>query len=165
MTSPENDRQRAYYRSPIGTIEIAGSDTGISGVRFIDGEPSSPSPAVPEALTACAAQLDEYFRGERTEFSLRLLPDGTDFELRVWKELTKLPFGETCSYLDIATAIGNPKAVRAVGGANGRNDISIIIPCHRVIGSNGAATGYAGEIWRKQWLLHHESVIAGKTLF
>src|ERR1041384_2911974 len=116
ITSPENDRQRTYYRSPIGTIEITGSNAGLSGLRWIDGDPPSTLAAVPEALAACATQLGEYFRGERTEFSLPLLPDGSDFELRVWKELTKLPFGEKCSYLDIASAIGNPKAVRAVGG-------------------------------------------------
>ncbi len=165
MTPEGESRQHAYYRSPIGTVEITGSDAGISAVRYIDGDPPVASSAIPETLAACVAQLDEYFHGKRTEFSLRLLPDGTDFELRVWKELMKLPFGTTCSYLDIANALGNPRAVRAVGGANGRNDISIIIPCHRVIGSNGALTGYAGEIWRKQWLLHHESVVAGISLF
>jgi methylated-DNA-[protein]-cysteine S-methyltransferase len=108
------------------------------------------------ALEECLAQIDQYFQGTRQEFSLQLAPEGTDFQQQVWRELSKIPYGQTASYLDIARAIGNEQAVRAVGAANGQNPISIIIPCHRVIGSDGKLTGYGGGLWRKEWLLTHE---------
>jgi methylated-DNA-[protein]-cysteine S-methyltransferase len=105
------------------------------------------------------AQLDEYFEGKRKKFDLLLEPMGTDFQKKVWKHLVKVPFGKTASYLDVAMALGEMKATRAVGSANGRNPIVIIIPCHRVIGSNGSLTGYGGGMWRKEWLLKHEGVL------
>ena len=107
-------------------------------------------------LLACRSQLDEYFGGKRRIFDLKLEPRGTAFQERVWHELLRIPYGETRSYKDIAIDVGNSQAVRAVGMANGRNPISIIIPCHRVIGINGDLVGYGGELWRKQWLLDHE---------
>jgi methylated-DNA-[protein]-cysteine S-methyltransferase len=100
--------------------------------------------------------LDEYFKGKRQNFSLELQLEGTDFQKKVWEQLQKIPYGETASYKDVAVAIGNEKAVRAVGGANGMNNIAIIIPCHRVIGADGNLVGFGGGLWRKVWLLNHE---------
>lgn len=111
---------------------------------------------IPECLQQCVTQLEEYFRRARKEFSISLQLQGTDFEKQVWKTLFDIPYGTTRTYMDIAKAIGNTKAVRAVGLANGKNPIAIIIPCHRVIGSDGRLTGYGGGIWRKKWLLKHE---------
>jgi methylated-DNA-[protein]-cysteine S-methyltransferase len=113
---------------------------------------------------AITAQIDEYFAGERETFDLELAPHGTDFQLRVWEQLEKIPYGETISYSELATALGDPKLVRAVGLANGRNPISIIIPCHRVIGADGSLVGYGGGLERKQWLLEHEAVTSGRRL-
>jgi methylated-DNA-[protein]-cysteine S-methyltransferase len=109
--------------------------------------------------------MDEYFEGSRKEFQLPLAPEGTDFQKRVWSELLNIPYGATCSYLDVARALGDANAIRAVGAANGRNPISIIIPCHRVIGADGSLTGYGGGLWRKEWLLRHEGVRALNELF
>jgi methylated-DNA-[protein]-cysteine S-methyltransferase len=111
-------------------------------------------------LKKCAEQLDEYFLGKRIEFNLPLQQHGTEFQLKVWNELLNIPFGETINYLTLAKRIGNLKSIRAVGTANGRNNISIVVPCHRVIGSDGSLTGYSGGLWRKQWLLEHENKYA-----
>ncbi|MBN1220458.1 MAG: methylated-DNA--[protein]-cysteine S-methyltransferase [Anaerolineae bacterium] len=149
---------KVYYSSEIGWLEIVGTVKGIKSVLFVernaagDVEPVDLPPVMAEAVT----QLDEYFRGERKEFSLKLAPEGTDFQQKVWAQLAKIPYGETASYLNVARAIGDPKAIRAVGAANGQNPIAIIIPCHRVVGSDGKLTGYGGGVWRKEWLLNHE---------
>lgn len=146
---------KAYYHSPIGTIEIVGNEQGISGLEFARarlGRTPPPHPSLKPALR----QIEEYFLGERREFSLKLSLRGTEFQKRVWAELGKIPFGQTCSYGDLAKAIGRTKAARAVGGANHRNPVSIIVPCHRVIGSDGKLVGYGGGLWRKEWLLRHE---------
>jgi len=111
---------------------------------------------IPQCLKDCVRQLDEYFIGKRKEFELELLPQGTPFQMKVWQKLMEIPYGKTASYKDIAEAVDSPKAVRAVGGANNKNKICIIIPCHRVIGSDGSLVGYGGGIWRKEWLLKHE---------
>lgn len=144
----------SYYESPIGLIEITGGISGISSLYFID------KPANRENsnsyLDECVKQLDEYFKGIRKDFNLKLDINGTPFRKMVWNKLMDIPYGKTCSYLDIAKAVGNAKSVRAVGGANHNNKISIIIPCHRVIGSDGSLTGYGGGLWRKEWLLNHE---------
>ena len=113
---------------------------------------------VEKNLGIAATQLEEYLKGKRKKFELKLDVEGTPFQRLVWKELAKIPFGKTLSYKDIAKRIDNPKAVRAVGTANGRNPICIIVPCHRVIGTNGKMTGYSGGIWRKKWLLAHERI-------
>lgn len=144
----------AHYSSPIGTIEVKGTSEGIVSLYFI--EEHSASSNIPNCLKESIQQLDEYFKGIRKEFTLRLIVEGTEFRKKVWDRLLDIPYGETCSYMDIANAIGNKKAVRAVGGANHNNKISIIIPCHRVIGANGSLTGYGGGLWRKKWLLNHE---------
>jgi methylated-DNA-[protein]-cysteine S-methyltransferase len=146
---------KTYYHSEIGLMEIVGTENGIVSVGFVE-EKSMHDSGIQPCLEECIEQIDEYFRGKRREFSLDLQLHGTDFQKRVWSQLMKIPFGETASYKDIAASIGNEKAVRAVGNANGKNRISIIIPCHRVIGSNGKLIGYASGVWRKEWLLLHE---------
>lgn len=145
----------AYYNSPIGFVKITGTEENIIGVDFIDSNPEQESELLP-LLENCIQQLDEYFHYKRQQFDVPVMPQGSSFQKRVWEKLKKIPYGTTCSYLQIARQIGNPRAIRAVGGANGKNPIAIIIPCHRVIGANGKLIGYGGGIWRKEWLLKHE---------
>lgn len=153
---------KAYYSSPIGTLEITGNEDGIISLEFIDEE-IEPSKKIHESIKEVIYQLDEYFSGIRKEFGLKLNPAGTEFQKKVWKELMVIPFGKTSSYLDISLQLGDKNATRAVGNANGKNPIAIIVPCHRVIGNSGKLTGYAGGLWRKEWLLNHEKgVIFGK---
>ena len=148
--------------TPVGWLELAGGETSLEAVYFRETDPGH-SPKIPAHLEMAAKQLLEYFAGNRREFDLPLQAAGTDFQLRVWNVLRSISFGQTRSYLDVALAIQNPKAVRAVGGANGRNPISIIVPCHRVIGADGSMTGFGGKIWRKKWLLEHErGLVYGK---
>lgn len=156
---------KAYYRSPLGVIEIVATERAIKSLYFIEPERRAAA-AVDDspALAECVRQLDEYFAGELSEFELALDPNGTEFQKAVWQQLTTIPFGKTVSYLDIAKGLGNEKAVRAVGAANGQNPISIIIPCHRVIGSDGSLTGYGGGLWRKEWLLKHEGLLREEQL-
>lgn len=148
---------RGYYQSQIDVLEVCGTEKGIVSITFVDkpGEVSELNSCVEE----CLQQLDEYFKGTRKEFTLQVNPQGTEFQNKVWRALLDIPYSETRSYFEIAKAIGNEKSVRAVGSANSRNKIPIILPCHRVIGKNGALTGYAGELWRKEWLLKHEKGI------
>lgn len=146
------------YLSPLGIIEIIGSEQGIHSILFaertqIEHEQAAQTPAL---LVTCSNQLDEYFKGKRMEFSIPFLFEGTMFQQAVWTVLTTIPYGKTASYKDIAIMVGNEKAVRAVGMTNSKNLMTIIVPCHRVIGSNGKLTGYAGGLWRKEWLLAHE---------
>ena len=144
-----------YYESPIGFLEVQTTEGGLRAVSFTLEKNVVEKENIYNQLTI--KQLDEYFKNERTEFDIPLDLAGTDFQLRVWRELSKIPFGKTKSYMDIAKALGDPKAIRAVGTSNGRNKISIIIPCHRVIGSDGSLTGYAGGMERKKWLLDFEN--------
>ena len=146
---------KTHYDSPIGILEISGTDEGITGVHFVEKK-TDPDPAIPLPLKDCCRQLYEYFVGNRTEFSLKIQLEGTNFQKSVWNQLMKIPYGKTVSYKDIASAIDNEKAVRAVGSANGKNDIAIIIPCHRVIAYDGTLGGYGGGLWKKEWLLNHE---------
>ncbi|NRQ44517.1 methylated-DNA--[protein]-cysteine S-methyltransferase [Rheinheimera sp. YQF-2] len=142
-----------FIDSPLGPVQISATDHGISAISFV----TTPRLAVPSALTERAAtQLLAYFAGTLTQFDLPLAAQGTTFQHQVWRELCNVPFGTTCSYGDIARAISNIKAVRAVGAANGRNPVAIVVPCHRVIGANGTLTGYAGGLDKKAWLLKHE---------
>jgi methylated-DNA-[protein]-cysteine S-methyltransferase len=144
----------AYYESPIGLIEIGGTDTAITSLLFVEERRLE---ATSNAVCAEAVrQLSEYFDGKRQDFELPLELTGTEFQRQVWTELTSIPFGQTVSYADLARSIGKPSAVRAVGAANGDNPISIIVPCHRVVGSDGGLTGYGGGLARKEWLLRHE---------
>jgi methylated-DNA-[protein]-cysteine S-methyltransferase len=147
---------RGWLETPIGLLEAVESGGAIVQVGFQDrtdarGEEDHP------LVAECLRQLREYFAGRRREFRLALDPRGTDFQKRVWDELRKIPFGTTTTYTAIARSLGRVSAVRAVGGANGRNPISVIIPCHRVIGAGGGLVGYGGGLWRKKWLLDHEA--------
>jgi len=151
------DLYRTFYQSPIGRLEIEATDAAIVAVRFADDADRPETTTVSAVMQACIRQLDEYFRAERTEFDLPLDFRGTPFQRRVWRALCDIPFGQTVSYAEVARQVENPKAVRAVGHANGQNPIVIIAPCHRVVGSNGKLTGYGGGLWRKKWLLAHES--------
>jgi len=148
----------------MGTAEIVGDNFGVVSISVIDDK-IKPSANIPESLLDCTMQLREYFEGSRTEFTLNLNPKGTDFQKKVWEELLTIPFGTTTSYLKQTMALGNEKAIRAVAAANGKNPIWIIIPCHRVIGTNGSLTGYAGGLWRKKWLLEHENPSGQTSLF
>lgn len=155
------------HPSPVGTLLIAATDIGICGIYFEEHRhfkgkdgwtralPQSPAS---KHLTETARQLDEYFAGKRTEFDVALDLTGTVFQRTVWDELSRIPFGKSVSYAQHAQKLGNPKALRAVGSAIGKNPISIIVPCHRVIGSSGAITGYAGGLERKQFLLTLEGI-------
>ncbi|MEA0552177.1 methylated-DNA--[protein]-cysteine S-methyltransferase [Lysinibacillus irui] len=151
-------KYKVDYKSPIGVIEIEGSDSAIYGINFAERDEiiHIPQQDTPKVLMECAKQLQEYFIGERHDFSFPYVVEGTDFQQAVWQALPTVSYGETASYKDIAVAINNEKAVRAVGSANGKNNISIVVPCHRIIGSNGTLTGYGGGMWRKEWLLQHE---------
>lgn len=147
----------AYIESPIGLVEIGSDGEAIISLYFVD----APRPdAVNHPLAEEAArQVAAYFAGERQVFDLPLKLEGTAFQRRVWNHLTTIPYGRTTTYQEIADALGNPRAVRAVGAANGQNPISIIVPCHRVIGSDGKLVGYGGGLWRKEWLLRHEGAL------
>ncbi len=158
-----NNNLKGYYRSPIGTLEMMGSRDGISCISFVDREVTYGD--IPDCLKECALQLDQYFAGRRTEFSFPLDLQGTEFQKRVWRELQKIPFGKTVSYLEIALAVGTRESIRAVGRANGQNPIVIVVPCHRVIGRDGSLTGYGGGLWRKRWLLDFENPPRQETLF
>lgn len=146
------------YDSPIGVIEIVGTEEAIYSILFSEREELkyTDQKNTPEVLKQCYIQLDQYFKGKRYDFSVPFKIEGTEFQKNVWTALTKIKYAETCSYKDIAISINNEKAIRAVGSANGKNKLSIIIPCHRVIGANGTLTGYAGGLHRKEWLLQHE---------
>lgn len=146
---------RAIYRSQIGPLEVVGNSKGILTITFVEDEFEADR-NLPACMTECLRQLDEYFKGKRQKFSVPLLLDGTEFQKTVWRQLQKISFGETASYGDVARAIGSPRAFRAVGNANNKNNIPIIIPCHRVIGSDGKLVGFGSGIWRKEWLLDHE---------
>lgn len=146
-----------YIDSPLGTLEFKASEKGITQVIF-SGEEKEPVNAN-EITETCKKQLLEYFNGERQVFDIPLDPKGTEFQKLVWLALSKIPYGEVYTYLDIAKMVNKPKGSQAVGGANGRNPITLIVPCHRVIGTNGSLTGYAGGIERKLWLLEHEGVM------
>lgn len=164
-----------YYQSPIGVLEIRSTGSSISDLLFVnswkgakinEAEISFVKPKTP-VIKACVKQLNEYFAGTRMEFTVPVTQVGTGFQQSVWKELSNIPYGRTINYLELSKRIGNVKAIRAVGTANGNNSVSIIIPCHRVIGSNGELVGYGGDLWRKKWLLEHEGKVANgvQTLF
>ncbi|MBE7628797.1 methylated-DNA--[protein]-cysteine S-methyltransferase [Tenacibaculum piscium] len=159
-----SNTQTTYYKTPIGTAKIVGNQNGIQSVSVVDEQINS-STEIPICLQNCVTQLSEYFAGTRTTFDLKLNPQGTDFQQKVWAELLNIPFGKSTTYLQQSKQLGNIKAIRAVASANGKNPISIIIPCHRVIGSDGSLTGYAGGLWRKKWLLEHESDCKQQSLF
>lgn len=160
-----------YYQSPVGLLKISGTDQYISEVKFID-EPHTiamhtANVALPPLAIQTVEQLIEYFHGNRRFFELPVAQEGTPFQQKVWNELMSIPFGKTISYLELSRRLGDPKVIRAAAAANGKNNVAIIVPCHRVIGSNNQLVGYAGGLPRKKWLLQHENKVAHgvQTLF
>jgi methylated-DNA-[protein]-cysteine S-methyltransferase len=152
-----------YCHSPLGLLLIESNGEALIKVHFTvnDIQPAMPfgptAPVADAVLAACVQQLAEYFEGHRTVFELPLAPQGTPFQQKVWHLLLQIPYAKQVSYMDMAKKTGDVKAIRAAASANGKNPVGIIIPCHRVIGSNQSLTGYAGGLWRKNWLLQHEA--------
>lgn len=156
--------ETCIINSPLGFTKIIGDEDGIASVTVLNSEEKA-TDIIPDILEDCVIQLHEYFEGVRKEFDLKLNLDGTDFQKKVWKGLVQIPYGKTISYLNLSKELGDVKAIRAVANANGKNPLWIILPCHRVIGSDGSLTGYAGGLHRKQWLLEHESPYKQQSLF
>lgn len=148
---------QSIYSSPLGLLHIVCSNEGLLSLKFIDGDGHGIQPNENEIVQKCQQQLDEYFGGTRKDFDIPLTQEGTPFQQKVWQLLAHIPFGKTLSYQTLSKQYGDPKAIRAIAAANGKNKIAIIIPCHRVIGTDQSLTGYAGGLWRKQWLLQHEA--------
>ena len=147
---------RALWESPLGMVVMEGDGQALVRLDFAgEGREVFGLGDCP-VLQKCATQLEEYFAGRRKVFDIPIRLEGTPFRLEVWAELLEIGYGSTCSYKDVAQQLGKPTASRAVGGANNKNPISIIVPCHRVIGKDGGLTGYGGGLWRKEWLLDHE---------
>ena len=153
----------AFINSPLGITKIEGDENGIAIISVL--AEGIISKEIPTELQDAVKQLEDYFEGSRQEFTLKLNPQGTDFQKKVWQELLNIPFGKTISYLDLAKKLGDVKSIRAAASANGKNPLWIVIPCHRVIGTDGSLTGYAGGLWRKQWLLEHENPNKQQSLF
>ena len=153
-----------FIKTPLGNAILEGDESGISKFMLTD-DAAEPKSAPPAPLAEAIKQLEEYFAGQRKNFDLKLNPQGTDFQKQIWQLLLKIPYGKTSSYRELSNDYGNPLAIRAVAAANGKNPLWIIIPCHRVIGSDGSLTGYAGGLWRKKWLLEHERQEKQQSLF
>ena len=164
-----SEMHTTYYHSPVGLLKISGTNDYISEITFHDTSQKAEGNKkhIPPMLINCVEQLIQYFNGQRRVFELPLNQTGTPFQQDVWSILTQIPFGKTISYLELARKTGDTKATRAVANANGRNNIAIIVPCHRVIGSDKTLVGYAGGLWRKKWLLELEAKVAHgvQTLF
>jgi methylated-DNA-[protein]-cysteine S-methyltransferase len=162
MDSEKAGKVKAMISTPLGFIEIIAAGGFVKGIYFREVEAKE---SIPESLSDVACQLKRYFRGELKSFDLPVKPEGTDFQMTVWNLLKDIPYGTTTSYSEIAKQLGLRNGARAVGLANGSNPVSIVIPCHRVIGQNGKLTGYAGGLWRKEWLLKMEHSNQGVGLF
>lgn len=150
-----------FYNCELGVVRISATDTHITEIMFVKNvidadDHTSLTPTLP-VLQLCLAQLDDYFEGRLTQFSFAMHQSGTEFQQKVWNELHRIPFGKTISYLELSKKLGNARVIRAAASANGKNSLALVVPCHRVIGSNGSLVGYAGELWRKKWLLNHEA--------
>ena len=154
----------AFLKTPVGSLKIEGNSNGLAAIEFIESDEKTTKEITLE-LEEAFKQLHEYLNGNRTHFELKLTPKGTEFQNRVWDQLINIPFGKTKSYQEIANLLGNPKVIRAAASANGKNPIAIVIPCHRVIGSDGSLTGYAGGLHRKKWLIDHENPLKQQSLF
>ena len=155
--------ETAYIKTPLGITKILGDENGISVISVSDeGEISD---TIPVVLQETVSQLNDYFEGKRTAFTFKMNPSGTEFQRKVWQALLEIPFGKTMSYLELSKKLGDVKAIRAVASANGKNPLWIVVPCHRVIGTDGSLTGYAGGLWRKKWLLEHENPSNQQSLF
>ncbi len=158
-----------YYESPIGLLKIGGTEQYIGELSFVDesDQMEHGEPGITEVMHQCTEELIEYFHGTRKNFTIPVHQEGTDFQKRVWNLLLGIPYGKTISYMDLAKKMGDPKVIRAAASTNGKNKIAIIVPCHRVIGSDRSLTGYSGGMWRKKWLLQQEFKVAHgvQTLF
>lgn len=155
--------QTCFINSPLGITKIEGDENGITIISILSE--GIITKKIPENLQEAVHQLCDYFDGKRTHFTFKLNPKGTEFQQKVWQELTNIPFGKTISYLDLAKKLGDPKVIRAAALANGKNPLWVVVPCHRVIGTDGSLTGYAGGLWRKKWLLEHENPTNQQSLF
>ncbi len=163
-----NEISYTYYKSPVGLLKIAGTEHYISEISFTDSQDSvATAAAYHPILHQCVEELIEYFNGQRRSFDIPVNQKGTEFQTRVWGELLNINYGKTISYMTLAKKLGDPNCIRAAASSNGKNHLCIIVPCHRVIGSNQSLVGYAGGLWRKRWLLTHENKIANgvQTLF
>lgn len=156
--------ETCIIKSPLGFTKIVGDEDGITSIYILDSDEKT-TDIIPEVLEDCAHQLREYFEGKRTQFDLQINLEGSEFQKKVWNQLQTIPYGKTISYLQFSQQLGDVKAIRAVANANGKNPLWIVIPCHRVIGSDGSLTGYAGGLHRKQWLLEHENPYKQQSLF
>ena len=155
--------ETCFISSPLGITKISGDENGVALISVLsEGELST---TIPNQLQEAVLQLQEYFEGKRIEFTFKLNPKGTDFQQKVWQELRNIPFGKTISYLDLSKKLGDVKVIRAAASANGKNPLWIVVPCHRVIGTDGSLTGYAGGLWRKKWLREHENPTTQQSLF
>ena len=154
----------ANLKTPLGTAVISGDENGISSISIFDDEREIPS-IIPDELQEAYQQLQDYFNGKRIDFTFKLNPFGTEFQKKVWLGLLEIPFGKTMSYQELSVKLGDVKAIRAVASANGKNPLWVVVPCHRVIGTDGSLTGYAGGLWRKKWLLDHENPVKQQSLF
>lgn len=161
----KKNMETVYINSPLGITKIIGDENGISVISVSDIGSNEISKTIPDVLKEAVLQLQEYFEGKRTDFDLKLNPKGTEFQQKVWKSLLEIPYGKTVSYMDQTKKLGDVKAIRAVASANGKNPLWIVVPCHRVIGTNGSLTGYAGGLSRKKWLLEHENPSTQQSLF
>jgi methylated-DNA-[protein]-cysteine S-methyltransferase len=152
-----------YIKTPFGIATVIGDEDGVSVIAVSDQ--GIVSVAIPVVLSDAVSQLNEYFEGKRSNFTFKFNPKGTDFQKKVWKGLLDIPYGKTRTYMEQSKILGNSKAIRAVATANGKNPLWIVVPCHRVIGTDGSLTGYAGGLWRKKWLLEHENPTKQQKLF
>ena len=154
----------ANLKTPLGTAVISGDENGISSISIFDDE-REVSSIIPDELQEAYQQLQDYFDGKRMDFTFKINPSGTEFQKKVWLGLLEIPFGKTMSYQELSVKLGDVKAIRAVASANGKNPLWVVVPCHRVIGTDGSLTGYAGGLWRKKWLLEHENPVKQQSLF
>lgn len=159
------ETEKAYLQTPLGIALIEGNTGGVCRISILDETPNDFSLEIPAVLQDAVTELEEYFSGSLKNFTMKINPQGTDFQKRVWQELVNIPFGTTTSYHKLSVTLGDVKAIRAVASANGKNPLWIVVPCHRVIGSDGSLTGYAGGLWRKKWLLEHETPSVQQRLF
>ena len=166
MPIDEIDFSRRIFEAPFGVVTVVGSDLGIRFVMFDNDAHPKPlerlrisETAIHDSVNNAITQLDEYFDGSRRNFDLPLDLQGTEFQVAAWNALAEIPYGHTASYGQQAASIGRPRAVRAIGGANGRNPVAIVLPCHRIVGADGSLTGFGGGIEVKKWLLDHEQTV------
>lgn len=157
--------ETVYINSPLGITKIVGDEDGVAVISVSDVGTNEVSKEIPVVLQEAVSQLEEYFDKKRTDFTFKLNPKGTEFQQKVWKSLLEIPYGKTVSYMEQTKKLGDIKAIRAVASANGKNPLWIVVPCHRVIGTNGSLTGYAGGLSRKKWLIEHENPTTQQSLF